>query len=95
MAGEYSPGTFDEKVYQEGACRLVKLGFRQGGAAGYGLRRVLVDVNGVKKGIELKMGEQKSIQTDRAWCWSPGPRTRRLPSMRRILHHEFVTDVEI
>ena len=62
MAGEYSR-ELSTKVYQ-GACRLVKLGFRQGGAAGYGLRRVLVDANGVKK-AELKMGEQKSLQTDR------------------------------
>jgi DNA invertase Pin-like site-specific DNA recombinase len=86
MAGEYSR-ELSAKVFQ-GACRLVKLGFRQGGAAGYGLRRVLVDVNGVKKG-ELKMGEQKSIQTDRVVLVA-GP-DEELAIVRRI-YHEFITD---
>lgn len=62
MAGEYSR-ELSSKVFQ-GACRLVQLGYRQGGTAGFGLRRVLLDQSGAKKG-ELKMGEQKSIQTDR------------------------------
>src|ERR1041384_1927789 len=59
MAGEYSR-ELSSKVFQ-GACRLVQLGYRQGGTAGFGLRRVLLDQGGQKKG-ELKMGEQKSIQ---------------------------------
>jgi len=29
--------------YLPGSCRLIELGFRQGGPAGYGLRRVLID----------------------------------------------------
>ena len=41
MAGEYSR-ELSSKVFQ-GACRLVQRGFRQGGAAGFGLRRVLLD----------------------------------------------------
>ena len=69
MAGEYSR-ELSSKVFQ-GACRLVQLGYRQGGAAGFGLRRVLLDQSGAKKG-ELKMGEQKSIQTDRV-VLVPGP----------------------
>src|SRR3989475_3712750 len=69
MAGEYSR-ELSSKVFQ-GACRLVQLGFRQGGTAGFGLRRVLLDQSGAKKG-ELKMGEQKSIQTDRV-VLVPGP----------------------
>ena len=86
MAGEYSR-ELSTKVYQ-GACRLVRLGFRQGGAAGYGLRRVLVDASGVKKG-ELKMGEQKSIQTDRVVLVAgPG---EEIKVVRRI-YHEFITD---
>ncbi len=40
------------------------MGFKQGGTAGYGLRRILVDQNGEKKAM-LKMGEHKSLQTDR------------------------------
>src|SRR5271169_6106244 len=69
MAGEYSR-ELSSKVFQ-GACRLIQLGFKQGGTAGYGLRRMLVDHTGQKKGM-LKMGEHKSIQTDRV-ILVPGP----------------------
>jgi len=62
MAGEYSR-ELSSKVFQ-GACRLIQLGYKQGGAAGYGLRRMLIDQNGQHKGV-LKIGEQKSLQTDR------------------------------
>jgi DNA invertase Pin-like site-specific DNA recombinase len=62
MAGEYSR-ELSSKVFQ-GACRLIQLGYKQGGTAGYGLRRMLIDQNGEKKAV-LKMGEQKSLQTDR------------------------------
>ena len=41
MAGEYSR-ELSVKVFT-GQCRLIRLGFRQGGAAGFGLRRQLVD----------------------------------------------------
>ena len=69
MAGEYSR-ELSAKVFA-GQCRLIDLGYRQGGAAGYGLRRVLIDQTGVIKG-ELKRGEQKSLQTDRV-VLMPGP----------------------
>ncbi len=62
MAGEYSR-ELSSKVFQ-GACRLIQLGYKQGGAAGFGLRRMLIDQNGQRKTM-LKIGEQKSIQTDR------------------------------
>jgi DNA invertase Pin-like site-specific DNA recombinase len=62
MAGEYSR-ELSSKVFQ-GACRLIQLGYKQGGTAGYGLRRMLIDQNREKKAV-LKMGEQKSLQTDR------------------------------
>ena len=62
MAGEYSR-ELSSKVFQ-GACRLIQLGYKQGGAAGFGLRRMLIDQSGERKAM-LKMGEQKSIQTDR------------------------------
>ncbi len=62
MAGEYSR-ELSSKVFQ-GACRLIQLGYKQGGTAGFGLRRMLIDQNGQHKAM-LKMGEQKSIQTDR------------------------------
>jgi len=62
MAGEYSR-ELSTKVFL-GACRLIQLGFKQGGSAGFGLRRMLIDQSGERKAT-LKMGEQKSIQTDR------------------------------
>lgn len=62
MAGEYSR-ELSTKVFA-GQCRLIEIGYRQGGPAGYGLRRMLVDQNGGHKG-QLARGEHKSIQTDR------------------------------
>jgi DNA invertase Pin-like site-specific DNA recombinase len=62
MAGEYSR-ELGVKVY-EGQKRLTELGFRQGGTELYGLRRMVVDINGRRKHL-LKAGERKSIQTDR------------------------------
>jgi DNA invertase Pin-like site-specific DNA recombinase len=44
MAGEYSR-ELSAKVFA-GQCRLIEMGFRQGGPAGYGLRRVLIDQSG-------------------------------------------------
>jgi len=69
MAGEYSR-ELSSKVFQ-GACRLIQMGFKQGGAAGFGLRRMLIDQNGQHKAV-LKMGEHKSLQTDRV-ILIPGP----------------------
>lgn len=69
MAGEYSR-ELSVKVFA-GQCRLVALGYHQGGAAGYGLRRKLVNDRGETK-AELKYGEHKSLQTDRV-VLAPGP----------------------
>lgn len=69
MAGEYSR-ELSAKVFA-GQCRLIELGYRQGGPAGYGLRRVLIDQTGSVKG-ELSRGEHKSLQTDRV-ILMPGP----------------------
>ena len=44
MASEYSR-ELSVKVFA-GKCRLIELGFRQGGRAGYGLRRLLLDQDG-------------------------------------------------
>ncbi|TFI59384.1 recombinase family protein [Sphingomonas parva] len=69
MAGEYSR-ELSVKVFT-GQCRLIRLGFRQGGAAGFGLRRYLVDEHRQTKAV-LNHGEQKSLQTDRV-ILKPGP----------------------
>jgi len=54
-----------------GQCRLIEPGDRQGGVAGFGLRRMLRGPAGEDKGV-LTLGEQKSIQTDRV-ILVPGP----------------------
>lgn len=69
MAGEYSR-ELSVKVFA-GQANLIRLGYRQGGAAGYGLRRMLVDQSGAPK-TELGRGEQKSFMTDRV-ILVPGP----------------------
>ena len=57
MAGEYSR-ELSAKVFA-GQCRLIELGFRQGGMAGYGLRRMRIDQEGVPQGV-LQFGEHAS-----------------------------------
>jgi DNA invertase Pin-like site-specific DNA recombinase len=69
MAGEYSR-ELSVKVFK-GQCKLIEQGFRQGGTAGYGLRRMLIDQNGTPKGL-LGHGDYKSLQTDRV-ILVPGP----------------------
>lgn len=69
MAGEYSR-ELSVKVFA-GQCRLIELGYRQGGPPGFGLRRQLIDHTGAAKGV-LSRGEHKSIQTDRV-VLVPGP----------------------
>jgi len=69
MAGEYSR-ELSSKVFK-GQCRLIELGYRQGGMPGFGLRRMLINQAGETKGI-LSHGEQKSLQTDRV-VLIPGP----------------------
>jgi DNA invertase Pin-like site-specific DNA recombinase len=85
MAGTYSL-ELSAKVFQ-GACRLIQLGYKQGGTAGYGLRRMLIDQSGQEKAL-LKMGEHKSIQTDRV-VLVPGPENE-VAEVRRI-YESFVT----
>lgn len=84
MAGEYSR-ELSNKVFA-GQCRLIELGFRQGGCPGFGLRRMLIDESRSPKGL-LRLGEQKSLQTDRV-VLVPGPEEEVI-TVRRI-YREFV-----
>jgi len=61
MAAEYSR-ELSSKVFA-GQCRIVQNGFKIGGAAGYALRRLLLDQSGNPKAI-LKHGERKSLTTE-------------------------------
>jgi len=86
MAGEYSR-ELSAKVFQ-GACRLITMGYKQGGAAGYGLRRMLVDQSGQAKGV-LAHGEQKSIQTDRV-VLIPGPDDEQADNKQALSNGEAI-----
>lgn len=79
MAAEFSR-ELSSKVFI-GQCNLVRKGFRQGGVAGFGLRRMLVNESGRFKGI-LEYGEHKSIRTDRV-ILVPGPE-EEVSVVRRI-----------
>lgn len=59
-----------QKVFV-GQCNLILKGYRQGGPAGFGLRRMLVDEHGKPK-QELSRGQRKSLQTERV-VLVPGP----------------------
>ena len=69
-----------------GQCTLIQHGFRQGGMAGYGLRRMRIDQNGEPQGI-LDRGQRKSLQTDRV-ILVPGP-GEEVETVRWI-YQEFV-----
>jgi DNA invertase Pin-like site-specific DNA recombinase len=71
-----------------GSCRMVQLGFKQGGSPGYGLQRVLVDQFGSKKCL-LAPGDRKALQTDRV-ILQPG-RTEEVETVRRVFR-SFVLD---
>jgi DNA invertase Pin-like site-specific DNA recombinase len=86
MAGEYSR-ELSAKVFT-GQCRLITLGYRQGGAAGFGLRRCLVNERNEPKAA-LARGEHKSLQTDRV-ILVPGP-DDEVATVRRI-YLMFVRD---
>ena len=85
MAGEYSR-ELSVKVFA-GQCRLVELGFRQGGTPGFGLRRLLIDEARNAKGM-LNFGERKGLQSDRV-VLVPGP-----PHEVEIVQHIYRAFVE-
>jgi DNA invertase Pin-like site-specific DNA recombinase len=69
MAGEYSRELSD-KVFTA-KCKIIREGFRVGGRAGYGLRRMLVDRAGNHCGV-LQRGQSKLLQEYRV-VLVPGP----------------------
>ena len=69
LAGAHSR-MLSQKVFA-GHKNLIERGYRQGGRAGFGMRRILLDQTGAIKGV-LRAGEHKSLQTDRV-ILVPGP----------------------
>ncbi len=86
MADEYSR-ELSKKVFA-GQCRLIEKGYRQGGVAGFGLRRMLIDEHGQPKG-ELTQGEHKSLQTDRVILV---PRPEEEITIVRWIYKSFIKD---
>jgi DNA invertase Pin-like site-specific DNA recombinase len=86
MASEYSR-ELSVKV-RAGQFRLAKLGYKMGGHTPFGLRRQLIDVNGLPKQL-LVYGERKSIVNDRV-ILVPGP-PEEVATLERIFR-EFADD---
>lgn len=70
-----------------GQCNLVAKGFRQGGVAGFGLRRMLLSESGSPK-QELAMGQRKSLLTERV-ILVPGPEEER--EIVHWIYEQFIT----
>jgi DNA invertase Pin-like site-specific DNA recombinase len=93
MAGEYSR-ELSVKVFA-GQCRLVEHGFRQGGPAGYGLRRLLIDESRTPKG-ELAAGDRKSLQTDRVvLTLGPSAEVEQVNRIYSLFVHAAMSEREI
>jgi DNA invertase Pin-like site-specific DNA recombinase len=84
MAGEYSR-ELSTKVFV-GQCRLVELGYHQGGPIGFGYRRMLVDQNNQPQGM-LTKGQRKWLPTGRV-VPVPGPEEEQ--AIVREIYHSFV-----
>ncbi|TGQ52320.1 recombinase family protein [Mesorhizobium sp. M1C.F.Ca.ET.193.01.1.1] len=82
MAAEHSR-MLSQKTFI-GQARLIRLGFRQGGEPGLGLRRQLIDHSGRPK-LVLSEREQKSVHTDRM-ILVPGP-PEEIATVRWIFRH--------
>lgn len=79
MAAEYSRD-LSEKVFAAQA-RFIEMGFKQGGHAGYGLRRLALKACGTPRGI-LEYGESKISATDRVvLVWGPD---HEVATVRRV-----------
>ena len=79
MAGEYLRD-LSSRVFA-GQVRLVRKGYKPGGVAGYGLRRLLLTTDGTPKMV-LRDGERKSLTTERV-VFTLGP-TQEVRIVRKI-----------
>lgn len=79
MAAEYSR-ELSAKVFRA-QCRFIGMGYKQGGHAGYGLRRISIAADGTPR-RELQFGEAKGMLTDRV-VFALGP-LHEIATVRRI-----------
>jgi DNA invertase Pin-like site-specific DNA recombinase len=86
MAGEYSR-ELSVKVYA-GLSRLARMGYKVGGPAPYGLRRLLVDPSGKPKQL-LTDGERKNLTNERV-ILVPGP-SKEIQIVQRVFR-EFALE---
>ncbi|MXY41592.1 MAG: recombinase family protein [Rhodospirillaceae bacterium] len=87
--GRYAAADYSSKLSAKvfaGQCRLIERGYRQGGMAGYGLRRMRIDQKGEPQGV-LDWGQRKSLQTDRV-ILVPGPEEE--VETVRWMYREFI-----
>jgi len=93
MAAEYSRELGAKVLHAQ--CRFSQMGYKQGGRAGYGLRRVPIAQNGVAKEA-LKSGERKSVATDRvALRHGPAEEVAIVQRIYRLYVEEGCTDTQI
>ena len=83
MAGEYSR-ELSAKVFT-GQCRLIELGYRQGGPAGLRASPQCLLISMARQGRAHSRGEHKSLQTDRV-ILVPGP-GEEIDTVRRIYQY--------
>lgn len=82
MAAEYSR-ELSEKVFVAQA-RFIEMGFKQGGLAGYGLRRLALKACGTPRAI-LEHGETKISATDRViLIWGPDAEVETIRRIYRL-----------
>lgn len=93
MAAEYSR-ELSAKVFAA-QCRFAAQGYKMGGLAGYGLRRVSYDRDGNKRRV-LRPGERKAAATDRVrFCWGPPREVETIKQIYGWFVHDKLGDAEI
>lgn len=90
MAAEYSRELSD-KVFAAQA-RFIEMGFKQGGLAGYGLRRLALKACGTPRAI-LEYGEAKISATDRViLIWGPYAEVETIRRVYRLYLEDRMSD---
>jgi hypothetical protein len=93
MAAEYSR-ELSSKVFRA-QCRFTLAGYKQGGTAGYGLRRMAVSATGEARRV-LNLGERKSAPTDRVvFVKGPDAETKVVERIYSMYIEERLSDTRI